>query len=217
MIEPSIADIGRSVVYRGHHPGAKLEEGVITSFNDHYVFVRYGADKASKATKREDLEWGASPQEPSAAPGKTTPTLALKEIDRFIAYVEDYASLTSGEMKRKYGEGFDNVASRARMMRTAVQNCLSLEASKSAEVLAAISAIAPGRELELAEALPNLIDGLLFALPSLRIDVERLGNALSGPSITLSMRDEYEGARKRLEAIDALLAKFGLNEERKDG
>jgi hypothetical protein len=58
MIEPTEEDIGRAVVYTGHrYPGGKLEEGVITSFNDHRVFVRYGADKGSKSTSREDLEW----------------------------------------------------------------------------------------------------------------------------------------------------------------
>ena len=59
MIEPTEDDIGRAVVYTGHrrYPGGKLEEGVITSFNDYSVFVRYGADKHSKATSRADLEW----------------------------------------------------------------------------------------------------------------------------------------------------------------
>jgi hypothetical protein len=52
------SDIGRAVVYNGNrYPGGKLEEGVITSFNDYCVFVRYGADKGSKATSREDLEF----------------------------------------------------------------------------------------------------------------------------------------------------------------
>lgn len=58
MIDPAPNDIGRAVVYTGNrHPGGKLEEGVITSFNDHCVFVRYGADKHSKGTDRRDLEW----------------------------------------------------------------------------------------------------------------------------------------------------------------
>ena len=52
MIEPIDADRGRKVVYRG---GEALEEGVITSFNPAYVFVRYGADAGSKATLRKDL------------------------------------------------------------------------------------------------------------------------------------------------------------------
>jgi hypothetical protein len=58
MIEPTEDDIGRAVVYTGNrYPGGKLEEGVITSFNDYAVFVRYGADTASKSTQRADLEW----------------------------------------------------------------------------------------------------------------------------------------------------------------
>jgi hypothetical protein len=58
MIEPTTSDIGRGVIYTGNrYPGGKLEEGVITSFNDYAVFVRYGADKGSKATSRADLEW----------------------------------------------------------------------------------------------------------------------------------------------------------------
>lgn len=55
MIIPEKEDIGRAVVYmRGQPP---LDEGVITSFNDRFVFVRYGKDKGSKATHRADLEW----------------------------------------------------------------------------------------------------------------------------------------------------------------
>jgi hypothetical protein len=58
MIEPTEDDIGRAVVYTGHrYPGGELEHGVITSFHDHAVFVRYGADTHSKATSRADLEW----------------------------------------------------------------------------------------------------------------------------------------------------------------
>lgn len=53
MIEPTEKDIGRKVVYYG----CKAEEGVITSFNDSYIFVRYGSDIHSKATNREDLEY----------------------------------------------------------------------------------------------------------------------------------------------------------------
>lgn len=57
MIHPTQDDIGRKVVYRARHPGAELQEGVITSFNDHCVFVRYGAGTTSAGTRREDLEW----------------------------------------------------------------------------------------------------------------------------------------------------------------
>jgi hypothetical protein len=58
MIEPTEEDIGRAVVYTGNrYPGGKMKEGVVTSFNDFRVFVRYGSDKGSKSTAREDLEW----------------------------------------------------------------------------------------------------------------------------------------------------------------
>lgn len=58
MIEPKAEDVGRAVIYTGNrYPDGKTEEGVITSFNDYAVFVRYGADKHSKGTSRTDLEW----------------------------------------------------------------------------------------------------------------------------------------------------------------
>jgi len=58
MINPKPEDVGRKVVYTGNrYPGGELEEGVITSYNDHVVFVRYGADVGTKGTSREDLEW----------------------------------------------------------------------------------------------------------------------------------------------------------------
>lgn len=58
MIEPTQADVGRKVIYTGNrYPGGQPEEGVITSFNAHTVFVRYGSDAHSKGTNREDLEW----------------------------------------------------------------------------------------------------------------------------------------------------------------
>jgi hypothetical protein len=59
MIDPTSYDIGRKVVYRARHPGAEPEEGVLTSFNDMYVFARYGSDAHSKGARREDLEWVA--------------------------------------------------------------------------------------------------------------------------------------------------------------
>ena len=56
VIEPRQADIGRSVVYRERRAGGKVAEGVITSFNDCFVFVQY-ADVGPAATLPEDLEW----------------------------------------------------------------------------------------------------------------------------------------------------------------
>lgn len=51
---------GRKVVYR--RPYCKIEEGFITSFNEKYVFVRYGIGSTSQATERQDLEFISSPE-----------------------------------------------------------------------------------------------------------------------------------------------------------
>ena len=60
MINPTLNDVGRAVVYTGNrYEGGQLESGVITSFNDSCVFVRYRGDINSKATSREDLEWSS--------------------------------------------------------------------------------------------------------------------------------------------------------------
>lgn len=56
MIHPTKEDTGRGVVYEPYS-GAQAEDGVITSFNDVFVFVRYAGDQHSKATRREDLKW----------------------------------------------------------------------------------------------------------------------------------------------------------------
>jgi hypothetical protein len=58
MIHPTQADIGRHVIYRerGDFSGRKVEEGVLTSFNERSAFVRYrGCSPA--ATDLADLEW----------------------------------------------------------------------------------------------------------------------------------------------------------------
>ena len=57
MINPTQDDIGRSVVYRCGAPDADPEQGTITSFNDHCVFVKYGLGSTSAGTDRKDLEW----------------------------------------------------------------------------------------------------------------------------------------------------------------
>ena len=53
-LEEARARIGEPVAYRPR-VGAKPEFGTITSVNDAFVFVRYGADVGSKATRPEDL------------------------------------------------------------------------------------------------------------------------------------------------------------------
>ena len=63
MIEPVSSDIGRSVIYKHSHHNGKMEvysvieQGVITSFNESYVFVRYDGHQHTQATRREDLQW----------------------------------------------------------------------------------------------------------------------------------------------------------------
>ena len=47
-------DINRKVLYRAPH--GEIEEGVITSFNSVYVFVRFGNDVTSKACRLDQLE-----------------------------------------------------------------------------------------------------------------------------------------------------------------
>ena len=56
MIEPKQSDIGRKVIYLVHR-NAEAEEGVITRFNEKYVFVRFGKEEESAVTTRDELEW----------------------------------------------------------------------------------------------------------------------------------------------------------------
>ena len=49
-------DKNRLVVYKNYRL-ERTEEGVITSWNDTYIFVRYGGDNHSKATSPRDLDW----------------------------------------------------------------------------------------------------------------------------------------------------------------
>lgn len=57
MIDPRPEDEGRRVVYVVRRVPRHADVGVVTSWNDKYVFVRYGGDVGSKATRREDLHW----------------------------------------------------------------------------------------------------------------------------------------------------------------
>jgi len=51
--------IGRKVIYtpKGNYSNKVLEEGVITSKNSKFIFVRYGSDCHSKSTDPEDLAY----------------------------------------------------------------------------------------------------------------------------------------------------------------
>lgn len=46
--------VGEKVIYRPY-PKANAEEGIVTSINKQYVFVRYRGDFTSKATNPKDL------------------------------------------------------------------------------------------------------------------------------------------------------------------
>jgi hypothetical protein len=56
MIEPDQSDIGRKVIWCVHG-NAQVKEGVITRFNEKYVFVRFGKEEKSAVTTRDELEW----------------------------------------------------------------------------------------------------------------------------------------------------------------
>lgn len=60
------AHVGRAVVYRPTH--GSVEQGVITSMNDHFVFVRYGADTHAKATEPALLQFLTDDQPTQGAP-----------------------------------------------------------------------------------------------------------------------------------------------------
>jgi len=59
MIEPTQNDIGRKVIYTpaGDYPGKRSEEGVISSMNAKYVFVRFGSSAVGVPCYRNDLTW----------------------------------------------------------------------------------------------------------------------------------------------------------------
>jgi hypothetical protein len=55
-IKVTSADIGKKVIYRqAWMQPENFEHGVITNFNDSYVFVRYGHETQSKSTRYDDL------------------------------------------------------------------------------------------------------------------------------------------------------------------
>jgi hypothetical protein len=57
VIDPKPGDEGRIVIYARLDPHRKTERGVISSWNEHVVFVRYTIGSTGAATLREDLEW----------------------------------------------------------------------------------------------------------------------------------------------------------------
>ena len=61
-------------------------------------------------------------------------------------------------------------------------------------------------EKDLIDTFAKLVVALEWAIVSARLDVERYGNALSGPSITQSMMEEYGAAKARLDHAETALA-----------
>lgn len=59
MISPTTEDIGRKVIYTpsGDYPDKVIEEGVLSSFNDHYIFVRFGHSPIGVPVSRDNLDW----------------------------------------------------------------------------------------------------------------------------------------------------------------
>lgn len=57
-------DIGRAVVYKDHR--GKREDGVISSWNASYIFVRYRGELGAKATSPGDLDWPGLEPPPEA-------------------------------------------------------------------------------------------------------------------------------------------------------
>lgn len=55
IFEINELDIGKKVIYKeGEY---NEEKGVITSYNNEYIFVKYGNDIQSKSTRIKDLTW----------------------------------------------------------------------------------------------------------------------------------------------------------------
>jgi hypothetical protein len=59
MIIVTDKDIGRRVRYTDYNLRDRIEEGIITSFNDHYILVNYSKNPNSggSATDPRDLEY----------------------------------------------------------------------------------------------------------------------------------------------------------------
>lgn len=62
MIEPVEKDIGREVFHTGNRSRDRnAKVGIITSFDLHCVYVRYGQHTTSEGNRRQDLEWVENP------------------------------------------------------------------------------------------------------------------------------------------------------------
>ena len=98
-LEEARDHIGHGVLYSPC--GGPVEEGVITSVNEHYVFVRFGADKASKATRAADLILLANAEAyKNHSPGCQCPVCRAAEENgdlSFAAVREGNEAATAGE------------------------------------------------------------------------------------------------------------------------
>lgn len=83
------ANVGRAVTYRDY--GREPEAGIITSAGQRAVFVRYGDDKASKATDSEALALRLSLDEAVAL---------LPDGDDIHAFVNPAGILVGADWKR---------------------------------------------------------------------------------------------------------------------
>lgn len=64
MVDPVLDDVGRAVIYHPSH--GYSEKGIVTSFNERFVFVRYEKQHPTatgQATSRENLFWVHEPDE----------------------------------------------------------------------------------------------------------------------------------------------------------
>jgi hypothetical protein len=61
MIEPAKKDIGRKVRHADNRGDGTFVEGIITGFDLHQVYVRYGNHTTSKGSRRENLAWADEP------------------------------------------------------------------------------------------------------------------------------------------------------------
>jgi len=71
MIDPRPGDEGRTVMYRGTGMGM-FERGIISSWTDRVVFVRYSGGSTAAATQRSDLFWTADLPEGTPFIDRTT-------------------------------------------------------------------------------------------------------------------------------------------------
>jgi hypothetical protein len=91
-------DIGRTVVYKKNT--SCRQEGVITSWKNKMIFVRYGSDKHSKATYSQDLSWGVEINNKQKS--KSSPIMRIKNITLVSAF-DELSREATGQLYLKEG------------------------------------------------------------------------------------------------------------------